>query len=53
VVTKAIEKAQKRVEAHNFDIRKQLLDYDNVMTSSARSSISLRREVMVPRRPRT
>lgn len=30
-VTKAIETAQKRVEAHNFEIRKQLLEYDNVM----------------------
>jgi len=30
-VTKAIEKAQKRVEARNFDIRKMLLEYDNVM----------------------
>lgn len=31
LVTKAIETAQKRVEAHNFDIRKQLLEFDNVM----------------------
>ncbi|KPK38207.1 MAG: preprotein translocase subunit SecA, partial [Omnitrophica WOR_2 bacterium SM23_29] len=30
-VTKSIETAQKRVEAHNFEIRKQLLEYDNVM----------------------
>jgi len=29
-VTKAIENAQKKVEGHNFDIRKHLLDYDNV-----------------------
>ena len=29
-VTKAIENAQRKVEAHNFDIRKHLLDYDNV-----------------------
>ncbi|MFH1287847.1 MAG: preprotein translocase subunit SecA [bacterium] len=31
-VTKAIETAQKRVESHNFDIRKHLLDYDDVMS---------------------
>lgn len=31
LVTRAIETAQKRVEAHNFDIRKWLLKYDNVM----------------------
>ncbi len=30
-VSKSIEVAQRRVEQHNFDIRKQLLDYDNVM----------------------
>ncbi|MDD5773224.1 MAG: preprotein translocase subunit SecA [bacterium] len=30
-VTKAIETAQKRVESHNFDIRKHLLEYDDVM----------------------
>ena len=31
LVTKAIENAQKKVEGHNFDIRKQLLEYDDVM----------------------
>ncbi len=31
LVTRAVETAQKRVEAHNFDIRKQLLEFDNVM----------------------
>ncbi|MCC6652192.1 MAG: preprotein translocase subunit SecA [Candidatus Eisenbacteria bacterium] len=31
MVTSAISRAQKRVEAHNFDIRKHLLEYDNVM----------------------
>jgi preprotein translocase subunit SecA len=30
-ITRAIETAQKRVEAHNFEIRKHLLEYDNVM----------------------
>ena len=32
-ISKAIEKAQKRVEAHNFDIRKHLIDFDNVMNT--------------------
>jgi preprotein translocase subunit SecA len=31
MVTRAIERAQKRVEMHNFDIRKHLLEYDDVM----------------------
>jgi len=31
MVTRAIETAQRRVEGHNFDIRKQLLEYDNTM----------------------
>ncbi|HDL19651.1 MAG TPA: preprotein translocase subunit SecA, partial [Nitrospirae bacterium] len=31
MVSKAIENSQKRVEAHNFDIRKHLLEYDDVM----------------------
>ncbi|PCI38152.1 MAG: preprotein translocase subunit SecA [Thiotrichales bacterium] len=30
LISRAIENAQKRVEAHNFEIRKQLLEYDNV-----------------------
>jgi preprotein translocase subunit SecA len=31
LISRSIENAQKRVEGHNFEIRKQLLDYDNVM----------------------
>src|SRR3546814_20079533 len=30
-ITKAIETAQKKVEARNYDIRKQVVEYDNVM----------------------
>ena len=30
LVTRAIENAQRKVEAHNFDIRKHLLDFDDV-----------------------
>ncbi len=31
IITKSIERAQKSVEAHHFDVRKHLLEYDNVM----------------------
>ncbi|KUG28006.1 protein export cytoplasm protein seca atpase rna helicase [hydrocarbon metagenome] len=51
MVTKAIENAQKRVEAHNFEIRKQLLEYDNVMNQQREVIYSLRREVMVTETP--
>ena len=37
-INKALEKAQQKVEARNFDIRKNLLKFDNVSTTSARSS---------------
>ncbi|MFW5735131.1 MAG: preprotein translocase subunit SecA, partial [Oceanidesulfovibrio sp.] len=43
MVSKAIENAQRRVEAHNFDIRKQLLDFDNVMNQQREVIYSLRR----------
>ena len=45
-VTKAIESAQRRVEAHNFEIRKQLLEYDNVMNQQREVIYSQRREVL-------
>ncbi len=46
MVTKAIENSQKKVEGHNFEIRKQLLDYDNVMNQQREVIYTLRREVM-------
>jgi preprotein translocase subunit SecA len=46
LVTKAIENAQKRVEAHNFEIRKNLLEYDNVMNQQREVIYSQRREVL-------
>jgi preprotein translocase subunit SecA len=46
MVTKAIENAQKRVEAHNFDIRKHLLEYDDVMNKQRKEIYSFRREVL-------
>jgi len=42
MITKSIERAQKRVEGHNFDIRKHLLEYDDVMNQQ--------REVIYSRR---
>ncbi|MBF0480722.1 MAG: preprotein translocase subunit SecA [Desulfovibrionaceae bacterium] len=46
MVSRAIEGAQKRVEAHNFEIRKQLLDYDNVMNQQREVIYSKRRHFM-------
>jgi len=45
-VSKAIETAQKRVEAYNFDIRKHLLEYDNVMNKQREVIYSERRKVL-------
>ena len=45
-VTKAIENAQRRVEAHNFEIRKHLLEYDDVMNKQREVIYSQRREVL-------
>ncbi|MFA5088189.1 MAG: preprotein translocase subunit SecA [Candidatus Omnitrophota bacterium] len=45
-VTKAIEIAQKRVENYNFEIRKQLLDFDNVMNKQREVIYSLRRSIL-------
>jgi preprotein translocase subunit SecA len=42
MVTKAIDRAQKRVEAQNFAIRKHLLEYDNVMNSQREIVYELR-----------
>jgi len=47
MVTRAVESAQKRVEAHHFEIRKTLLDYDNVMNQQREVIYTLRRELMV------
>lgn len=45
-ITKAIENAQRKVEAHNFEIRKHLLEYDNVMNRQREVIYSQRREVL-------
>jgi preprotein translocase subunit SecA len=45
-INKAIEGAQKKVEGHNFDIRKNLLEYDDVMNQQRKTIYALRRQVL-------
>ena len=45
-VTKAIESAQRKVEAHNFDIRKELLEYDNVANDQRKVIYEQRNELL-------
>ncbi len=45
-VTRAIESAQTKVEAMNFDIRKQLLDFDNVMNKQREAVYKLRNSIL-------
>ncbi|MBV6340213.1 preprotein translocase subunit SecA [Candidatus Magnetobacterium casense] len=46
MVSRAIENAQKKVEAHNFDIRKHLLEYDDVMNKQRTEIYSFRRDIL-------
>ncbi len=46
MVTKAIQNAQKRVEAQNFQIRKRLLEYDMVMNTQRLTVYSMRRDLL-------
>jgi preprotein translocase subunit SecA len=45
-VTRAIETAQKRVEAHNFEIRKHLIEYDDVMNTQRKLIYSERKQLL-------
>jgi len=45
-VTRAIETAQKRVEAHNFEIRKHLLEYDDVMNTQRKIIYGERKQLL-------
>ena len=47
MVTRAIERAQKQVEAQNFSMRKHLLEYDDVMNKQRENVYTLRRELLV------
>jgi preprotein translocase subunit SecA len=46
MVTRAIERAQRQVEAQNFSVRKHLLEYDDVMNKQRESVYTLRRELL-------
>jgi preprotein translocase subunit SecA len=46
LVTRSIESAQRKVEAHNFDIRKQLLEYDDVANDQRRTVYTLRNTIL-------
>jgi len=46
LITRAIENAQKKVEAHNFEIRKHLIEYDDVMNKQREVVYSQRREIL-------
>lgn len=46
MITNAIAKAQKKVESHNFDIRKHLLDFDNVMHEQRKLIYKIRRDIL-------
>jgi len=46
MITKSIENAQRKVEAHNFDIRKHLLEYDDVMNKQREVIYDQRHEVL-------
>jgi preprotein translocase subunit SecA len=46
LVTRAIENAQKKVEGHNFDIRKHLLEYDDVLNKQREVIYTYRRDVL-------
>jgi preprotein translocase subunit SecA len=48
-VTKSVENAQKKVEERNFDIRKNLLEYDDVMSSQRSTVYRLRQELLTGR----
>jgi preprotein translocase subunit SecA len=46
LVTRSIESAQRKVEAHNFDIRKQLLEYDDVSNDQRKQIYALRNDIL-------
>ncbi len=46
MVNRSIENAQRRVEGHNFDIRKNLLDYDDVMNQQRKAIYALRKQIL-------
>ncbi len=47
LISRAIENAQRRVEQHNFDIRKQLLEFDDVLNQQREVIYTRRKEIML------
>jgi len=45
-ITKSIENAQKKVEGHNFGIRKNVLEYDDVMNQQRKTIYAMRRDIL-------
>ena len=52
MVSKAVANAQRKVEAHNFDIRKHVLEYDDVMNRQREVLYTLRREIIQAENPK-
>jgi preprotein translocase subunit SecA len=48
-VTKSVENAQKKVEERNFDIRKNLLEYDDVMSAQRKTIYEMRQSLLIGR----
>jgi preprotein translocase subunit SecA len=49
MVSRAIERAQKQVEARNFETRKHLLEYDDVMNRQREEIYGMRKEILTGR----
>ena len=48
ILRRAVESSQQRVEAHNFEIRKRLVEYDDVMNEQRNTIYTLRRRFLTP-----
>ena len=46
IISKAVENAQRKVEAHNFDMRKHLLEYDDVMNKQREVIYTMRKDIL-------
>ena len=46
IISKSLEAAQKKVEGHNFDQRKNVVQYDDVMNRHRRATYTMRREIL-------
>lgn len=46
IISKSLEAAQKKVEGHNFDIRKNVVQYDDVMNRHRKATYAMRKEIL-------